>query len=158
MAAYNKEFMKEAIRIALDNVKDGTGGPFGAVVVRDGKIIATSGNTVVPDNDPTAHAEVNAIRKACKQLDSFQLKGCDIYSSCEPCPMCLGAIYWARPDHLYYASTKEDAADGGFDDSFIYKEIALDGPDRFIPFINKREEGSGEEFRLWKENENKTVY
>ena len=88
--SYNPEFMKEAIRIAVENVENGTGGPFGAVVVRDGKIIATSGNTVVPDNDPTAHAEVNAIRKACKQLDSFQLKGCEIYSSCEPCPMCLG--------------------------------------------------------------------
>ena len=98
--AYNPEFMKEAIRIAVKNVENGTGGPIGAVVVRDGKIIATSGNTVVPDNDPTAHAEVNAIRKACKQLDSFQLKGCEIYSSCEPCPMCLGAIYWARPERV----------------------------------------------------------
>lgn len=94
--SYNPEFMKEAIRIAVENVKNGTGGPFGAVVVREGKIIATSGNTVVPDNDPTAHAEVNAIRKACRLLDSFQLKGCQIYSSCEPCPMCLGAIYWAK--------------------------------------------------------------
>ena len=111
--AYNPEFMKEAIRIAVANVEKGTGGPFGAVVVRDGKIIATSGNTVVPDNDPTAHAEVYAIRKACKQLDSFQLKDCEIYSSCEPCPMCLGAIYWARPARVYYACTKEDAAAGG---------------------------------------------
>ena len=91
--SYNPEFMKEAIRIAVENVENGTGGPFGAVVVRDGKIIATSGNTVVPDNDPTAHAEVNAIRRACRQLDSFQLKGCEIYSSCEPCPMCLEAQY-----------------------------------------------------------------
>ena len=156
--SYNPEFMKEAIRIAVKNVENGTGGPFGAVVVRDGKIIATSGNTVVPDNDPTAHAEVNAIRKACKQLDSFQLKGCEIYSSCEPCPMCLGAIYWARPERVYYACTKEDAAVGGFDDSFIYKEIVLDGPMRCIPFENKREEGAGEEFRLWQTTNNKTRY
>lgn len=156
--AYNPEFMKEAIRIAVANVENGTGGPFGAVVVRDGKIIATSGNTVVPDNDPTAHAEVNAIRKACKQLDSFQLKDCEIYSSCEPCPMCLGAIYWARPARVYYACTKEDAAAGGFDDSFIYKEIMLDGPTRCIPFENKREEGAGKEFRLWQATNNKTRY
>ena len=117
--AYNSEFMKEAIRVAVENVKNGTGGPFGAVVVKDGEIIASSGNTVVPDNDPTAHAEVNAIRKACQGLNSFQLTGCEIYSSCEPCPMCLGAIYWARPKAVYYACTKEDAAEGGFDDSFM---------------------------------------
>ena len=156
--ADNSEFMKEAMRIAVENVKNGTGGPFGAVVVRDGEIIATSGNTVVPDNDPTAHAEVNVIRKACKHLDSFQLKGCEIYSSCEPCPMCLGAIYWARPERVYYACTKDDAAAGGFDDSYIYKEIALDGPLRFIPFENKREEGAGEEFALWQITKNKVKY
>lgn len=150
--------MKEAIRIAFENVKNGTGGPFGAVVVREGEVIATSANTVVPDNDPTAHAEVNVIRKACKRLGSFQLKGCDIYSSCEPCPMCLGAIYWARPDHVYYASTKEDAAEGGFDDSFIYKEILLEGPQRFIPFVNEREAGAGDEFRLWQKTNDKTRY
>ena len=130
--SYNPEFMKEAIRIAVENVENETGGPFGAVV--------------------------NAIRKACKQLDSFQLKGCEIYSSCEPCPMCLGAIYWARPERVYYACTKEDAAVGGFDDSFIYKEIVLDGPMRCIPFENKREEGAGEEFRLWQTTNNKTRY
>ena len=101
---------------------------------------------------------MNAIRKACKQLDSFQLKDCEIYSSCEPCPMCLGAIYWARPARVYYACTKEDAAAGGFDDSFIYKEIVLDGPMRCIPFENKREEGAGEEFRLWQATNNKTRY
>jgi len=156
--AYNSEFMKEAIRIAVENVKNGTGGPFGAVVVRDGEIIATSGNTVVPDCDPTAHAEVNVIRKACRYLDSFQLKGCEIYSSCEPCPMCLGAIYWARPERVYFACTKEDATEGGFDDSFIYKEIALDGLLRCIPFENRREEGAGEEFRLWQETDDKINY
>ncbi|WP_370645572.1 MULTISPECIES: nucleoside deaminase [Butyricimonas] len=150
--------MKEAIRIAVENVKNGTGGPFGAVVVKGGEIIASSGNTVVPDNDPTAHAEVNAIRKACRNLDSFQLEGCEIYSSCEPCPMCLGAIYWARPKAVYYACTKEDAAEGGFDDSFIYKEIMLDGLRRFIPFVNEKEEGAGEEFELWREEKNKVKY
>ena len=150
--------MKEAIRIAVENVKNGTGGPFGAVVVKGGEIIASSGNTVVPDNDPTAHAEVNAIRKACRNLDSFQLEGCEIYSSCEPCPMCLGEIYWARPKAVYYACTKEDAAEGGFDDSFIYKEIMLDGLRRFIPFVNEKEEGAGEEFELWREEKNKVKY
>ncbi len=150
--------MKEAIRIAVENVKNGTGGPFGAVVVKGGEIIASSGNTVVPDNDPTAHAEVNAIRKACRNLDSFQLEGCEIYSSCEPCPMCLGAIYWARPKAVYYACTKEDAAESGFDDSFIYKEIMLDGLRRFIPFVNEKEEGAGEEFELWREEKNKVKY
>lgn len=156
--AYNSEFMKEAIRVAVENVKNGTGGPFGAVVVKEGKIIASSGNTVVPDNDPTAHAEVNAIRKACRGLDSFQLTGCEIYSSCEPCPMCLGAIYWARPKAVYYACTKEDAAEGGFDDSFIYKEIVLSGDQRFIPFMNQREEGAGEEFKLWQAKNDKVAY
>ena len=156
--SYAKRFMKEAIRIAVENVKNGTGGPFGAVVVKGGEIIASSGNTVVPDNDPTAHAEVNAIRKACRNLDSFQLEGCEIYSSCEPCPMCLGAIYWARPKAVYYACTKEDAAEGGFDDSFIYKEIMLDGSRRFIPFVNEKEEGAGEEFELWREEKNKVKY
>lgn len=156
--AYNSEFMKEAIRIAVENVENKTGGPFGAVVVKDGKIVASSGNTVVPDNDPTAHAEVNVIRKACRGLNSFQLTGCEIYSSCEPCPMCLGAIYWARPKAVYYACTKEDAAEGGFDDSFIYKEIVLDGPQRFIPFVNQKEEGAGEEFELWRSINDKVKY
>ena len=126
---YEEKFMREAIRLAVENVKQGTGGPFGAVVVKEGKIIAACANTVTPDCDPTAHAEVNAIREACRKLDTFQLGGCEIYASCEPCPMCLGAIYWARPSRVYYASTKEDAALAGFDDSLIYKEIAL--PDKF---------------------------
>ena len=106
---YEKKFMEEAIRLAVENVKKGAGGPFGAVVVKDGKVVAASANTVTPDNDPTAHAEVNAIRQACRRLGSFQLAGCEIYCSCEPCPMCLGAIYWARPDKVYYACTKTDA-------------------------------------------------
>lgn len=155
---YEKRFMEEAIRLAIENVKNGTGGPFGAVVVKEGKVIASCANTVTPDNDPTAHAEVNAIREACRQLNTFQLKGCEIYCSCEPCPMCLGAIYWARPEKVYYACTKEDAAEGGFDDSFIYKEIELPESERSIPFLYCKEKESGEEFRLWQNKEDKTNY
>ncbi|MEL6593868.1 MAG: nucleoside deaminase, partial [Bacteroidota bacterium] len=120
------EFMREAIRLACENVASGQGGPFAAVVVKDGKIIATGVNRVTSDLDPTAHAEVNAIRAACKVLGSFQLDGCDIYTTCEPCPMCLGAIYWARAKQVYYANTQIDAAQIGFDDRFIYEEIDLD--------------------------------
>jgi tRNA(Arg) A34 adenosine deaminase TadA len=120
----NTKFMLEAIRLSVDNVVEGKGGPFGAVIVKDGKIIARGINQVTTSNDPTAHAEVVAIREACKMLNSFQLDGCEIYTSCEPCPMCLGAIYWARPDKLFYANSKEDAANIQFDDQFIYEEIA----------------------------------
>lgn len=155
---YEKKFMEEAIRLAVENAKNGTGGPFGAVIVKDGEVIAACGNSVTPDNDPTAHAEVNAIREACRKLGVFQLEGCEIYASCEPCPMCLGAIYWARPAKVYYASTKEDAALAGFDDSFIYKEIALPEAGRSIPFLNEKEANAGKEFRLWKENEGKVEY
>ncbi|WP_276803555.1 nucleoside deaminase [Odoribacter laneus] len=155
---YEKRFMEEAIRLAVENVEKGKGGPFGAVIVKDGQIVAACGNTVTPDNDPTAHAEVNVIRTACRQLGTFQLTGCEIYCSCEPCPMCLGAIYWARPESVYYACTKEDAAEAGFDDSFIYKEIALPEAERTIPFLNRREQPAGEEFRLWGESEEKTEY
>lgn len=155
---YEKKFMQEAIRLAKENVEKGHGGPFGAVIVKEGKILAACGNTVTPDHDPTAHAEVNAIRMACKELDSYQLTDCEIYCSCEPCPMCLGAIYWARPARVYYASTKEDAAQAGFDDSFIYEEIALPQAERTLPFLNKKEDGTGEEFRLWKNCDSKTKY
>ena len=155
---YEKRFMEEAIRLAVENAKNGTGGPFGAVVVKDGKVIAACGNSVTPDHDPTAHAEVNAIREACRKLGVFQLEGCEVYASCEPCPMCLGAIYWARPAKVYYASTKEDAALAGFDDSFIYKEIALPEAGRSIPFLNEKEADAGKEFRLWKENEGNVKY
>ena len=118
------EFMREAIRLSLQNLSTGEGGPFGAVVVKDGKIIAWGNNQVTKTNDPTAHAEIVAIRNACKTLGSFQLEGCEIYTSCEPCPMCLGAIYWARPDKIYYANSKEDASEAAFDDAFIYEEMA----------------------------------
>lgn len=155
---YEKKFMEEAIRLAVENVKNNTGGPFGAVVVKEGKIISACGNSVTPDNDPTAHAEVNAIREACRKLGTHQLDGCEVYASCEPCPMCLGAIYWARPAKVYYASTKEDAAKAGFDDSFIYKEIALPEAGRKIPFLNEKEKTAGQEFKLWQEMTDKSEY
>ena len=126
-------FMREAIRLSLENMRSGKGGPFGAVIVKDGKIIARGFNQVTSTNDPTAHAEVVAIREACKELNSFQLEGCEIYTSCEPCPMCLGAIYWARPAKMYYANTKGDAANIGFDDQFIYEEIDLHLTQRQLP-------------------------
>lgn len=155
---YEKRFMQEAIRLAVENVEKRKGGPFGAVVVREGKVIAACANTVTPDSDPTAHAEVNAIRMACKKLNTHQLTDCEIYCSCEPCPMCLGAIYWARPLRVYYASTKEDAAQAGFDDSYIYREIMLPESDRMIPFSNEKETGAGEEFSLWMTDQNKVAY
>lgn len=120
----NSEFMNEAIRLSVSNVEEGKGGPFGAVIVKNGVIIARGANCVTSTNDPTAHAEVVAIRNACGVLGTFQLDGCEIYTSCEPCPMCLGAIYWARPDKMYYANSKEDAAAIEFDDQFIYEEMA----------------------------------
>ena len=116
-------FMARAIALAVQNVRSGRGGPFGAVVVKNGKIVAEGANQVTSANDPSAHAEIVAIRKACRKLGSFELRGCQIYTSCEPCPMCLGAIYWARPSRVYYASTKRDAERAGFDDSLIYREI-----------------------------------
>lgn len=128
-----EQFMQEAIRLAEENNTTGNGGPFGAVIVKDGKIIARGHNEVTSSNDPTAHAEVVAIRNACATLGTFQLEGCEIYSSCEPCPMCLGAIYWARPSKIFFAATRADAAAAGFDDSLIYKEIALDPHLRMIP-------------------------
>ncbi|APS38464.1 MULTISPECIES: nucleoside deaminase [Salegentibacter] len=135
-------FLKRAIQLAEEGMDKGQGGPFGAVIVKDGEIIAEANNKVTASNDPTAHAEVVAIRKACEKLQDFQLENCILYTSCEPCPMCLGAIYWARPKKVYYALTREDAAKIGFDDQFIYDEIALKMDDRKIPFENlMREEG-----------------
>lgn len=149
--------MREAIRLALENVNNG-GGPFGAVIVKDGKIIATGVNRVTANNDPTAHAEVCAIRSACQALDTFVLEGCDIYSTCEPCPMCLGAIYWAHIDRLYYACNKYDAADAGFDDSFIYKELALTKDERRLKTKILIPEEAKRIFEEWKNNEDKTEY
>ncbi|MFT5763885.1 MAG: guanine deaminase, partial [Saprospiraceae bacterium] len=132
MTKDDKYFMQRAIEIARIGMESNDGGPFGAVVVKDGKIIAEGNNKVSSTNDPTAHAEVVAIRNACAALGFFQLDGCTIYTSCEPCPMCLGAIYWARPDNIFYACSREDAARVGFDDDFIYKEISLSIPDRTL--------------------------
>lgn len=154
---YNKKFMLEAIRVANENIEN-QGGPFGAVIVKDGEIIAASGNSVTIDNDPTAHAEVNTIRKACKRLGTFNLEGCEIYSSCEPCPMCLSAIYWAHIDKLYYATTKDDAASIGFDDSFIYHELTLKPEDRRVHAEQHDREVALEPFNIWRDKIDKTEY
>ena len=149
--------MRKAIDLALANVKNG-GGPFGAVIVKDGYIVATGVNRVTASNDPTAHAEVNAIRAACQALGTFTLEGCDIYSTCEPCPMCLGAIYWAHIDRLYYACNKIDAADAGFDDSFIYKELELPADERRLKAETLIPEEAKRIFEEWKNCEDKKEY
>ena len=153
-----KAFMSKAIALAEENVKTLKGGPFGAVVVKDGKIVGVGSNKVTVDNDPTAHAEIVAIRNAAKNLGTFDLSGCEIYSSCEPCPMCLGAIYWARFDKLYYAATKDDAAKANFDDSFIYKEFALPKEERSILAVQMMRESAVKVFDAWNEAENKIPY
>lgn len=158
MTQEQKNFMREAIRLSLEKMEAGFGGPFGAVVVRDGEIIARGYNNVLATNDPTAHAEVDAIRKACQALGTFQLTDCELYTSCEPCPMCLGAIYWARPRKVYYANSKADAAAVGFDDQFIYDEIDKDAPYRFIPMEQMLREEAQEAFRRWASKENKQIY
>jgi guanine deaminase len=151
-------FMEEAIRLAAENLESGNGGPFGAVVVKDGIIIGRGNNSVTSTNDPTAHAEVNAIRDACKHLNSFQLEDCEIYTSCEPCPMCLGAIYWARPKKIYYACNKSDAAKAGFDDSFIYEEINIPLPRRAIPAVQIMQKEAQKVFKEWIASDKKIPY
>ena len=150
--------MREAIRLSVANVAEGRGGPFGAVVVKDAKIIARGFNLVTANNDPTAHAEVVAIREACKVLDTFQLSGCEIYTSCEPCPMCLGAIYWARPDKLFFANTKEDAAQIQFDDRFIYEEMAKPLAERKLFTRQILREEALQAFDQWAESTTKIKY
>ncbi|HLY16586.1 MAG TPA: nucleoside deaminase [Bryobacteraceae bacterium] len=135
MTPGSQAFMARAIEMAIDNVRTGSGGPFGALVVKDGAVMASGVNLVTSSNDPTAHAEIVAIRAACRALGSFQLTGCDIYATCEPCPMCLGAIYWARPARVFYAATRADAADAGFDDSLIYEELTASLTARRIPML-----------------------
>jgi len=154
----HEKFMRIAIELSEYNVQQGTGGPFGAVVVKDGMIIARSGNRVVPTNDPTAHAEVSAIRLACQELETYNLEGCVIYTSCEPCPMCLSAIYWAHIDTIYYANDKTDAAKIGFDDQFIYDEIACEMKDRKIPVVQLLRDEAQSAFKLWEISETKTHY
>lgn len=151
-------FMARAIALSLENVQQRAGGPFAAIVVKDGKIVAEGANEVTATNDPTAHAEVVAIRAACRKLNSFDLQGCDVYTSCEPCPMCLGAIYWARPARVYYANSAADAARAGFDDAFIYQEISRPHPERQIPMIQLAQEGALAAFRAWQEKEDKIRY
>lgn len=153
-----EKFMRLAIELSIENVKSGNGGPFGAVVVKDGEIIASGANEVTSSNDPTAHAEVVAIRKACDKLGTFQLDGCEIYCSCEPCPMCLGAIYWARPSKIYYANTKADAAQINFDDDFIYKEIEQPVDQRKLETIQLLREEAIVAFDLWSQSSKKAEY
>ncbi len=151
------KFMREAIRLADESVERG-GGPFGAVIVKDGEIIAGSANSVTLLNDPTAHAEVNAIREACRRLGTFSLEGCTIYSSCEPCPMCLGAIYWAGISRIYYANTRKDAAAINFADDFIYDELARPLDQRTLPIIPLLRDEAQHTFRHWDEKSDKTSY
>ena len=154
----HQHFMNEAVKVAISGMNADEGGPFGCVIVKDGEIIGRGNNKVTSTNDPTAHAEITAIREACKALKDFQLKGCIIYTSCEPCPMCLGAIYWARPDKVYYGSNQEDAANIGFDDEFIYKEIPLPYAERSIPFEQCARDIALEAFQKWTEKEDKIEY
>lgn len=152
-----KKFMQLAIELAVENVKNG-GGPFGAVIVKDGDIIATGVNRVTSGCDPTAHAEVSAIRAACSKLHTFSLEGCEIYSSCEPCPMCLGAIYWAHITRLYYGCNKEDAAKAGFDDAFIYKELSLSPQERSMKTEILLPEEARRAFEAWEVNDERIDY
>lgn len=151
-------FMQKAIELANESMLSGQGGPFGAIVVKDGEIVGKGSNRVTSDNDPTAHAEISAIRDACRNLQSFQLDGCEIYTSCEPCPMCLGAIYWARPKAVYFAATKDDAADAGFDDEFIYEEIEKPFEKRKIPMQQILRDKAQIVFAGWKKKEDKIRY
>jgi tRNA(Arg) A34 adenosine deaminase TadA len=158
MNEQDRIFMKKAIKLAETGMNNSEGGPFGCVVVKDGTIIGEGCNRVTSTNDPTAHAEVLAIRRACRHLNSFQLEGCTIYASCEPCPMCLGAIYWARPEKVYYACDRDDAAVIEFDDQFIYDEIGKQIGDRSINFVRLLREDSLKVFKKWIDKEDKTSY
>lgn len=151
------ELMREAIRLSEENVANG-GGPFGAVIARDGEIVATGVNRVTAKHDPTAHAEVSAIREACEKLGTFNLSGCEIYSSCEPCPMCLGAIYWAHIDRLYFGNDKTDAKEVGFDDSFIYDELALPRDRRKLPTEILMDNEAIKAFNMWRDKTDKVEY
>jgi tRNA(Arg) A34 adenosine deaminase TadA len=154
----DNSFMARAIQLSIENVNSGCGGPFGAVVVKDGAVIGEAANQVTSTNDPTAHAEVLAIRAACQKLGSFDLEGCEIYTSCEPCPMCLGAIYWARLARIYFANLDADASKIGFDDSLIYREIAQPHSKRKIPMVQMMREEALTAFRAWENKPNKIEY
>jgi guanine deaminase len=154
----HQDWMQVAIDLSIKGVTNNEGGPFGAIVVKDGQIVGRGNNRVTSSNDPTAHAEVVAIRDACAQLGTFQLQGCTVYTSCEPCPMCLGAIYWARPDRVFFACTKTDAADHGFDDQFIYDEIEQPFQLRKIPFEQVGQDQALGAFQLWSNKTDKIEY
>jgi guanine deaminase len=154
----HEQFLQEAINLSIKNVQQNGGGPFGAVVVKDNDIIAQGVNQVTTTNDPTAHAEIVAIRNACQILKNFQLTDCIVYSSCEPCPMCLGAIFWARPKAVYFANTRHDAAKIGFDDSFIYDQLGIMPEQRSIPFYQVKINTAIDAFRLWHESTKKIQY
>ncbi|MDL2322383.1 nucleoside deaminase [Bacteroidales bacterium OttesenSCG-928-A17] len=157
MTDFQKMAMQKAIDLSVESIARG-GGPFGAVITKDGQIIASGSNQVTIKTDPTAHAEVTTIREAARKLNTFDLSGCEIYSSCEPCPMCLSAIYWARIDKLYFANTKEDAKNAGFDDSFIYDQLELPEENRAIPVVRMMRNEAIEAFEIWKNKEDKIEY
>ena len=157
MTDTDRKFMRQAIDLSIENVRNG-GGPFGAVIVRNGEVVATGVNNVVPHCDPTAHAEVSAIRKACQKVGNFKLDGCTIYTSCEPCPMCLSAIYWAGIERIFYGNTKQDAEDINFSDKFIYDELALPMTERRVPAVNIMREEALEAFRDWEDKSDKVEY
>jgi len=154
----NPAFMLRAIELATENARSGAGGPFAAVIVKDGEIIGEGANSVTTTNDPTAHGEINAIRNACRALRTFSLKGCEMYTSCEPCPMCLAAIYWARIDAVYFGSDAGDAARAGFDDSFLYQEFKLHRDARTLPTQQILPERAWESFQIWIETPGKVEY
>ena len=154
----DKKLMDQAVRVALESAQTKNGGPFGAIIVKNGEIVGIGKNSVTTKNDPTAHAEVMAIRDACQNLNTFQLDDCEIYTSCEPCPMCLGAIYWARLRKVYYAATQYDAAQIGFDDNFIYIELAKDKSERFIQMNQLQSEGYLKPFEYWDKTTEKIEY
>jgi tRNA(Arg) A34 adenosine deaminase TadA len=152
------DFMKHAISLVIDTMDEVKGGPFGAVIVKEGKIIAEGVNSVIVHKDPTAHAEMIAIRKACQRLDAFHLNGCDIYSTCEPCPMCLGAIYWARIERIYFGANRKDAAVIGFDDNFFYEELKKPFHQRLVPMEEQQRKSAIKLFKMWSEKEDKVYY
>ncbi len=154
----NAEFMEEAIQLATENVRSGNGGPFGAVIVREGRVVARGVNLVTATNDPSAHAEVTAIRRACAALGQFELRGCTIYSSCEPCPMCLAAIYWARMDRIFYGNSAAEAARAGFDDGTIFRELQRPAEQRAIPSTTLLHDEAWTSFALWLETEGRMHY
>lgn len=158
MTEAQKSFMQQAIDLSREGMNSGKGGPFGCVIVKDEMVVGKGCNCVSSTNDPTAHAEIVAIRDACKNMNVFQLQGCELYTSCEPCPMCLGAIYWARPDRVFFANDKTDAAEAGFDDYFIYQELSVPLLERKIPMKQLILEDAKEVFRQWKAKSDKTPY